>query len=193
MTRTTTTFSILSILASTALAGCAGMGGQEYGLLVSGMPYQVAEPGTTFRTIDEAAVAALVHARETANPIERESLRVGTIVRTAEGYTWQEPQRSGSYFRKQRPRVRLTLTRSHVATYVVHPRTGEPRLDRLNERVTRSEKRMVDEVDPIHRPLFVLTPRGRIVTYAHRASSLEIADVRWGRMPKYTATAVASR
>lgn len=193
MTRTKTTFSILSILASIALVGCAGMGDHEYGLLVSGMPYEMAEPGATFRTIDEAAVAALVHARETANPIERESLRVGSIVRTDEGYTWQEPQRSASYYRKARPRARVTLTSAAVATYVVHPRTGEPSVDRRNERVTRSEKRIVDEVDPLHRPMFVLTPRGRIMTYAHGEASLEIASVHWGRVPKYPSTTIAAR
>jgi hypothetical protein len=169
------------------------MGGHEYGLLVSGMPYEVAEPGATFGTIEEAAVAALVHARETANPIEREALSVGSIVRTEGGYTWQEPQRSASYFRKQRPRARVTLTSADVATYVVHPRTGEPSIDRRNERVTRSEKRIVDEVDPLHRPMCVLTPRGRIVTYGHGTSGLEIADVRWGRVPKYPSTTIASR
>jgi hypothetical protein len=104
---------------------------------------------------------------------------MGSVIRVEGGYTWLEPLRSESYSRAMRsPVVRLVPSERHVATYVVHPRTGQARLDRLNEQFQPSEKEAVDHKDPLHRPMFLLTPRDRIVAYAHGGSTVELADLR---------------
>ncbi|MAG32171.1 MAG: hypothetical protein CL908_14910 [Deltaproteobacteria bacterium] len=172
--------SLLALLVLSAI-GCAGLQPTERSLLLSGMPYPVPAPGAVLGSVEEAAIAALVHARTTATRVERESMLVGSIVRVENGLTWSEPQRSGSFFRSAgRPVVRYVLSGTAVATYVVHPRTGHFEVDRLNERITPSEKRFV-KADPRHRPVFLLTPSGRVLSYAHDAEPVEVAAVRWGR------------
>jgi hypothetical protein len=193
MARQTISLSLAPILflVITTLAGCAGIQSTERRLLVSGIRYEVPEPGTVAETLEEAAIAALVHARTTASPIERQALLIGSIVRVESGYAWHEPRRSESYFQSARkPVARLAPNRDHVATYVVHPRTGNSRLDRLNEDFTKSEKALVDRADPLHRPIFLLTPRGRMLSYAGDAPSVEIAALRSGRVLRRSTTEV---
>jgi hypothetical protein len=183
MTHQTTAFSIVPILALAlaSLAGCAGIQPGERQLVVSGMPYELPEPGTVLGSVEEAAVAALVHARTNAKFGERKTLMMGSVIQVEGGYTWLEPLHSESYARATRsPVVRLVPSDRHVATYVVHPRTGQARLDRLNEEFQPSEKEAVDHKDPLHRPMFLLTPRDRIIAYAHGESTVELADLRRG-------------
>jgi hypothetical protein len=172
---------------SLAAVGCAGLQPSERTMLVSGAPYDAPAQGAVLATLDEAAIAALVHARSNLTPLERECMLVGSIVRVDGGYTWQEPQRSGSYFARTKPVVRLRVSSQHVASFVIHPRTGENELDSANERITRREKRIV-EADPQHRPIFVLTPSGRLLSHAHDRAPIEIANLRWGRRDVSTAT-----
>jgi hypothetical protein len=149
---------------------------------VSDVPIEIAQPGTRFDSVEEAAVAALVHVRSTATRSESGRLHVGSIVRSEGGYTWLKAVRSGGLRNATwRPKARLSISQDHVATYVVHPRTGDSRTDRANERITPSERRLVDDVDPLHRPIFLLTPAGRIVTYSQGVPVVEIAVFRGGR------------
>ena len=171
------------ILSFVSLVGCAGMEPREHRLLRSDAAHETAQPGTQFDSVEEAAVAALAHVRWTATRSESERLHVGSIVRIEGGYTWLTAQHSGSHLRATwRPTARVAIGPDHVATYVVHPRTGDRRTDRANERITRGERRLVDDVDPLHRPIFLLTPAGRIMTYSHGAPVVEIAALRAGRV-----------
>jgi len=173
----------VAILSFASLAGCAGMESGEHRLLRSDAPHEIAQPGTQFDSLEEAAVAALAHVRRTATRSQAERLHVGSIVRIEGGYTWQTAEHSGSHLRATwRPTARVAIGPDHVATYVVHPRTGDRRTDRANERITRSERRLVDDVDPMHRPIFLLTPAGRIMAYSHGAPVVEIAALRAGRV-----------
>jgi hypothetical protein len=183
---------LISILVSAL--GCAGVQSGERGLLVSGAPYELPEPGTRFERVEEAAVAALTHVRRTSSRSETEQLHVGSIVRIEGGYTWQEADQSGNHLNPTwRPTARVQLSSDHVATYVVHPRIGDRRTDRANEKITRGERELVDEVDPLHRPMFLLTPSGRIVSYNHGAPAVEIADLRRGRIERNTSASSSAR
>ena len=130
---------------------------------------------TIFPTLEEAALGALVHAIRDASSADRGRLRVGKVQRVAGGYVYTAAQRSRETVWSQRRQIiRYKLGASDVATYVVHPRSGNWRLDRRNERPNRGEKRIVDRLDPEGRPLYLLTPTLRVVRYdgAPRSQSL---------------------
>lgn len=182
--RHTAKISIL-ILALAFSQGCAGMQSDERGHFVSDGPSELLQPGTPFPSVEEAAVAALGYIRSTATRNEAERLYVGPIIRIDGGYTWTQAEHSGNHLRATwRPTARVSLSPDHVATYIIHPRTGDSRTDRANDGISQGERRLVDEVDPLHRPLFLLTPTGRIVEYSHGASVTEVVDRRGRRNEK---------
>ena len=115
-----------------------------------------------FASVEAAVQGAFKHARTHEQPPGQDVLLAGAIVRSGDGYRFLEPHRAGSF---HRPVIRLTIHPDHVATYIVHPRTGDVRTDRIHENVTRHERRMVDDIDPAHRPVFVSTPSGRTLAY----------------------------
>ena len=63
-----------------------------------------------------------------------------------------------------------------VATYIIHPRTDRREIDRRNERATERERRLVDERDPLHRPLYILTPSKKVLHYADGKASRIVLD-----------------
>ncbi|MEM9176775.1 MAG: hypothetical protein AAGC67_16245 [Myxococcota bacterium] len=131
-----------------------------------------AEPGTVFDTIEAAAVDALAHAHHTSGPGDRGRLLLGTIHRVGDGFAYSEPMRSReTVWSSRAPVLRFAFKATDVASYVLHPRSGSIRIDRANESPNESERRVVDELDPQARPLFVLTPSRRIVRYQDRVTT----------------------
>jgi hypothetical protein len=101
---------------------------------------------------------------------------VGTIYRVTAGFSDTEPKRSGATLWASRsPVLRYSLRPIDVASYVVHPRSGIKIVDRANESPNRSQRRIVAELDPLKRPLFLLTPSRKVVRYADRKTTL-VAD-----------------
>ena len=123
-------------------------------------------PGGVFHSIETAAIDALATAHLTATPRDRERLRVGTIYRVANGFSYTEPQRSAASSPLMRQSVRYPLRSIDVASYVIWPRSGEARSKRSNETWSEEWIRIVDELDPAHRPLYLLTPSLDIVRYS---------------------------
>ena len=135
------------------------------------------EPGAVFDTVEAAALDALAHAHHTTGARDLGHLRIGTVHRVAGGFSYSVARRSGTTVWSARsPVFRHALRPNDVASYVVHPKSGVPHLDRANERPNESQRRMVDELDSRGRPLYVLTPSLRVVRYADRAAT-RIADV----------------
>lgn len=157
-----------------ALSACAGV---ERSAWAEAPPTQAPFPEATNQhaTLQGAALAALVEAWTGTVRRNHGQLRVGAILRTDGEFTWLEPQlpKAGHV-----SVVRLGIHANHAATYIVHPRTGSATVDRANERITRHEKRLVDRVDPLHRPIFVLTPSGRLLSYSHGSPVVEVASMR---------------
>lgn len=123
------------------------------------------QPGI-YPSIEAAVDAAFVAADRASGPAERDRLQIGTIRRVEGGFAWVAPALSATSVGAMTPvRVRLRLGPEDVAIYGLHPRTGLADLDRANEGVTRPERRLVDEQDPLHRPLYVRTPSRRVVRY----------------------------
>lgn len=157
--------SFLPILLLILLAspGCAG---QRPGGLSQAPGAVTAESDRVFATIEAAVLDAFEAAEAEAGPADRDRMRLGTIRRVAGGFRWTEPVRSRGTVGAMAPmQVRFQLGHDDVAVYAVHPRSGEASLDRRNEKVGRGEQSLVDEQDPLHRPLFVRTPSRRILRY----------------------------
>jgi len=134
-----------------------------------------AGPDRVFPTVESAVHDALASAAGDGGPSARKQLRLGTIRRVDGGFSWSAPVRSREVVTSTRPmRVRLRLGPDDVAIYGLHPRSGQSDLDRLNESVSGSERRLVDEQDPLHRPLYVLTPSRRIVRYPDGPEPVEV-------------------
>lgn len=124
--------------------------------------------GPKFATVEEAAIAALEQTDRRSIRKGRRHLYVGTIVRLGDAYGFERAHHSGETGRASwRPKARVDLGSEHVATFVVQPRTGDRRVDRLHEKFSAGQRRFVDDVDALHRPMFMLTPSGRIVRYGH--------------------------
>jgi hypothetical protein len=133
-------------------------------------------PGAVFDSVEAAATDALHFAAAHKGGSRREW--GGAISRVPGGFSYEAPT-PGS-----RDGVRLSLGGEHVAWYYTHgPRDRES--DRLNESVSRRDQQMVDRVDPQNRPLFVLTPSGRLIRYADRRLAVVA--------PTTPSTAIASR
>jgi hypothetical protein len=130
-----------------------------FALTASSMAETPRGPGAVFASVEAAASDALHFAAVHKGDSHREW--GGTISRVAGGFSYEAPTPGDA------DGVRLALGGEHVAWYYTHgPRDAET--DRLNENVSRRDRQMVDRVDPQHRPLFVLTPSGRLIRYADR-------------------------
>ncbi len=156
--------------------GCAGHG-PGHGATIASTGGEAAAVDAVWADPESAAIAALSHWRTNLRRADQRHMHVGSIVRSDAGYVWRKPVRS---LNAARPVVRLPIDRDHVATYIVHPKSGELVVDRANDRITPEERRLVDEADPQHRPLFVLTPTGRLLSYVHGDDVVEVADLRRG-------------
>jgi len=122
-------------------------------------------PGAVFESVEAAVLDALRYAHREASPTDRQRLGVGVIYRVADGYSYGAVKRSAALSPLQPHRVRYRLRAIDVARYVIPPRSRQPHINRANEQPSRDEKRIVDEVDPRHRPLYQLTPSLNIVRY----------------------------
>jgi hypothetical protein len=148
--------------------------------------YQIADdleaagPGTIFSSVDAAAVDGLTYAYLTARQTGQTALaHGGTVVRVDGGFTYEELEVAN----KRSPMTLTLILRPHtVAQFRTYPRTDDPRVNRLNEKVSRSDRRNVDSSDPMHRPLFVLTPRLLVKSYEGGGDPMqEVANL--GRQP----------
>ncbi len=126
---------------------------------------EIRGPEAVFESVEAAVLDALRYAHREASPIDRQRLGVGVIYRVADGYSYGAVKRSAALSPLQPHRVRYRLRAIDVARYVIPPRSRQAHINRANEQPSRDEKRIVDEVDPRHRPLYQLTPSLNIVRY----------------------------
>jgi hypothetical protein len=148
-----------------AAADCAGAGSQAHG------------PGAVFDSVEAAAIDALSHAHRTATLTDRQRLRVGVIHRVAGGYSYTAAKRSGTSSPLMPHRVRYRLRASDVGRYIIPARSAKLHVNRMNEEPTREEKRIVDELDPAHRPLYQLTPSLNVVSYHQGGRTHVVANL----------------
>ena len=121
-------------------------------------------PGAVFETISAAATDGLAYSYLRAHEFHVPGrVHAGTI-RAVEGggYTydgvveapWWDPNH-----------VAYKLGKNDVAHFHTYPSDRERKINRANERHSSKDRRVVDELDPLHRPSFVLTPSLQIRAY----------------------------
>ncbi len=124
-------------------------------------------PGTVFSSVEEAAFDALRFASLEKDLRYRGRIRAGTIFRVGEGFSYREPAHSReTIWSTAALIVRFEYQEADVASYVLHPRSGRASLDRANEGLGSALRRRIERSDSSTRPLFLLTPKHRVIRYA---------------------------
>ena len=158
--RTTKTLTLFFPLLLTL--ACTSLGGRS---AETGEIRRAEGPGAIFSSVEDAVFDALTYAHTLRFPGVRPRLIGGTIMRVESGYSYTTPiaSRPGPGYRK--PTVRYQMGREAVAHYNIYTKTGDFVLDRKNEQPSRRAKQVVDEMDPLHRPVYVLTPSLNVIRY----------------------------
>jgi hypothetical protein len=120
-------------------------------------------PGAVFPSVDEAAVDALTYAYlqgHAANSAEQ--MRGGTIQRSGDGYSYSEIHVANA---RSAHWILYTLAPQDVARFQIYPRVHDHDVNRVNERLSRVDRRTVSFIDPLHRTLYVLHPSLSIRAY----------------------------
>jgi len=162
---------IASLAMLAASVACAGTPPASPAANDTRAEIRVEGPGAVFSSVQAAALDALATAHRTATARDRERLRVGTIHRVAHGFAYSPPQRALGSSLLMRQRVRHRLRPIDVASYVIPPRSTEWPSARSNETPDRNMQRVVDELDPAHRPVYVLTQSLDVVSYSRGAQT----------------------
>ena len=146
----------LLFLTLTFAVGCASTQPHATGNPVQG-------PGTLFSTIQEAAVDGLAWSmRDARRDAHTPRLRIGVVRKVEGGYTYDEP---GVAPRSRPTRLEYKLGQDAVAHFQHYPTRERGHSARVFESHTAYQRSVVDEIDPLHRPSFLLTPSLRVVEY----------------------------
>jgi hypothetical protein len=139
--------------------------------------YHPRGPGATFVTLDAAVMDALAYANdEAARTRTRHLFRGGAIVKQDGVYSYEEVNVAPP---DDPTRIEYELGPKHVARFHAYPRAFQPEINLRSERPSRQDRQSVDQVDPLHRPLFILTPRLLVKAYHGSAEPVElVADLR---------------
>ena len=176
MTRTKRALTVIGLATiAIGLSACAGLNEPGAGARSAPVATFQADTDRQHASLEAAALHALVEAERATGTSNVGHLRVGSIVSTNGGFTWLDPETSQS---AGRPVIRLRVGSEHVATYIVHPATHTSESARMNERITREEMRLVNQMDPQHRPLFVMTPSGRLLKYSRDEGTIRLGSIR---------------
>ena len=162
---------VLIALATIAMTpGCAGLRPTQQQDAISLAPRG---PGFVFQSIEDAAVDALAFSYLDARRSgQRDLMYGGAIVQVGGGFSYREVRTADEESAAQ---VRIKLGQADVARFHAYPQSEDRRLNRLNERISRKDRRSVDLIDPAHRPLFVLTPKLAVRVY--RGAELPVVEV----------------
>jgi len=130
-----------------------------------------------FASIDEAAIDALIYAYlQAVATRDTERMRGGTVRQTNAGFRYDGVHTAGPL---DRGRISLNLKARDVARFLIYPRVGSHEANRANEYISRADRRNVDVVDPLHRPVYVLHPSLVIRAYqGNRQQSRPLASLR---------------
>jgi hypothetical protein len=69
------------------------------------------------------------------------------------------------------------LTNDSVAHFQHYPAANAGPRSQVYERHSRQQRRVVDELDPLHRPSYLLTPSLRVVAYRGQGEEPEVAQL----------------
>jgi hypothetical protein len=146
-------------------------------------------PGTVFFTVEAAVLDAMAYAHTKRFPGGRPHLLAGTIHRVDVGYSYAAPKASDRFSALSPARAHFRLGPDDVASYLVYSKRNNRQIDRRNESLSRNARSIVDDKDPMHRPIFLLTPSLNVVAYdGNAAQSIARLDA-----PRSTLVAASER
>jgi hypothetical protein len=131
----------------------------------SGEMSRVEGPGAVFFSVEAAVMDAMAYVHGQRYPMGRPELIAGTITRVDGGFSYTAPVSSRGHSALSRPFVRFRLGPDDAASFLVYSCLHDRNIDRENEAPSKSVMQIVDELDPEHRPLFLLTPSLNVVQY----------------------------
>jgi hypothetical protein len=130
-------------------------------------------PGVVYPSVQEASVDALAWSHlESTRVLNRGRTQGGAIHAVSGGFSYDAPEIASE---NQPDVVRYQLSSRDVAHFRLNSATGSPKTNRRREKFTRLDRSTVNELDPIHRPLYILTPN--LVIRAYHGSSVGAHDV----------------
>jgi len=134
-------------------------------------------PGTLFASIEAAAIDALTYAHiQALEARDTARIRGGTIYMIDGRYSYGEIQ-LGNPLTPHRLSYRFGPR--EVARFHAYPVYQNVIRNRANERLSRSDRRSVSFIDPLHRPLFVLHPSLSIRVYrGENSERTEVVNLR---------------
>jgi hypothetical protein len=143
-------------------------------------PLHARGPGALFTSVEAAAVDALTYAHlQALEARDTARIRGGTIYSVDGRYSYGQIQRGNPLTPH---RISYRFGPHEVARFHAYPVYQNPLTNRANERPSRADRRSVNFVDPLHRPLYVLHPSLTIRVY--RGEGFERAEVANLRHPE---------
>ncbi len=130
-------------------------------------------PGAVFESVEDAAVDALSYAfLEARAANESERSLAGTIFPVEGGFSYGALEQASRFMPN---RVFYSLRPHDVAHFHTYPTHWDRRVNSQNETHSLADRRVVDTLDPLHRPSFILTPTGYVRVY--RGSETEVEPI----------------
>jgi len=137
------------------------------------MSFQPRGPGVVYDSIEAAAVDGLAYSHKVARENRhRGRMYGGTVYAVPGGFTYSEVAHASD---DEPFRLSHRLRKIDVAQFHTYPRTADLEQNMLNEAHSSEDQQSVDRQDPLHRPLFILTPR--LVVRTYRGEQLPVEDV----------------
>ena len=140
-------------------------------------PLHARGPGALFTSVEAAAVDALTYAYLQAHKArDTERIRGGTIYPVDGHYSYGEIQLANP---RTPHRISYRFGPHEVARFHAYPVYRDVLANRTNERLSRVDRRSVNTIDPLHRPLYILHPSLAIRAYRGEGSQrAEVANLR---------------
>ena len=133
-------------------------------------------PGTVFFSIETAAYDALSYSYLLSRADRKPAHSMGgSIYSVAGGFSYTSPNRAEKFNPDE---VNYPLRPEDVAHYHTYPRHWDRNVNLSRENFSKFDRRVVNSVDPLHRPSFILTPKLKVKVYrGNRDGTLFLAKL----------------
>lgn len=137
--------------------GCASTVGSPL------LPIGAHGPKTVFPSVEAAAFDALSYSYLQSRAMRRPSRALGgSIYPVRGGFSYEEPIVAEKFSPDE---VVYSLRRQDVAHFHTYPKHWDSRVNKARETLSKSDRTVVNSLDPLHRPSFILTPRLKVKVY----------------------------
>lgn len=176
-------------LSSLLLAACIGLA--SVASADDATRFEPRGPGAVFATVEAAAIDGLAFAHREQRQSDNARLSRGGAIRAVAGGFTYDALVAGTD--SSPDELTLVLSQDVVAHFHTYPKQN-PSIDRLNESHSAADRAVVDELDRLARPSYVLTPSLRVVGYFGRDARSTVPNaVRAGRLANEVVVASLGR